>query len=102
MSRPAAAWLEARRRVQQRANALMSERTAAKLLYRGKLSGGLYAGQYLGALLYSVEGCRHVLRLLEALAEGKEVPVTLISSERHPVQASWLKLQRGKLQRVRP
>jgi hypothetical protein len=62
----------------------------------------LYAGQYLGALLYSVEGCRHVLRLLDALAEGKEVPVTLVTSERRPVQASWLKLNRGKLQQVQP
>lgn len=100
MSRSSAAWLDARRRVQQRADALMNEQTAAMLLYRGKLSGGVYAGQYLGALLYSVEGCRYVTSLLDALAEGKEVPVTLVTSERLPVQASWLKLNRGKLQRV--
>ena len=80
----------------------MNERTAAKLLYRGKLSGGAYAGQYLGALLYSEEGCRHVLKVLDSLAEGKEVPVTLVTSERRLVQASWLKLSHGKLQRVQP
>ena len=96
------AWLCTRRCVQQRADALMNERTAAKLLYRGKLSGGAYAGQYLGALLYSEEGCRHVLKVLDSLAEGKEVPVTLVTSERRLVQASWLKLSHGKLQRVQP
>lgn len=100
MPRPSDAWLKARRRVQQRTAVLMNERTAAKLLYRGKLCGGLYAGQYLGALLYSIEGCRHVLCLLDALAEGKEVPVALVTSERRLVQASWLKLHRGRLQRV--
>lgn len=96
------AWLCARRSVQRRAEELMSENNAAKLLYRGKLWGGPHAGQYVGALLYSEEGCRHVLSLLDALAEGKEVPVTLVTSERRPVHASWLKLNRDELQQVQP
>lgn len=93
-------WQVARTSVQERIETLMSERMAARFLYRGKLWRGAYKGQYVGALLYSVSGCRYLMQLFDALAEGKAVPVTLVTSDRKPLQATLLVLKRRRLCRV--